>query len=75
MTPDIPFLLNPSRAELADLYQPAAPTAEPAAAIVFIHGGGCAHPARAPRALPDNPQTRLHSRAHLCPRPAVFAQV
>ena len=51
MTPDIPFLLDSSRAELADLYQPAAPTAEPAAAIVFIHGGGCAHPSRPPDPL------------------------
>ena len=40
MTPDIHFLLDESRPELADLYQPEFPPASPAAAIVFIHGGG-----------------------------------
>jgi acetyl esterase/lipase len=41
MTPDVTFLLDSNRAELADLYQPSAELdGPPRAAIVFIHGGG-----------------------------------
>eukprot|EP01044_Picomonas_judraskeda_P000329 COSAG03_NODE_14_length_22296_cov_10.813128_19_plen_391_part_00 len=42
MTPDITFLLDETRGELADLYQPQTRRSEagPGAAIVFIHGGG-----------------------------------
>ena len=39
MTPDVTFLLDSNRAELADLYQPSAELdGPPRAAIVFIHG-------------------------------------
>lgn len=42
MTPDIHFLLDETRTELADLYQPHPRNCSggPGAAIVFIHGGG-----------------------------------
>ena len=42
VTPDITFLLDKTRGELADLYQPQTRRSgeAPGAAIVFIHGGG-----------------------------------
>lgn len=41
MTPDVRFLLDETRTELADLYQPQArPSGALGGAIVFIHGGG-----------------------------------
>ena len=41
MTPDVRFLLDETRTELADLYQPQTrPSGSLGAGIVFIHGGG-----------------------------------